>query len=96
MAMFYKNSQGNIINLDNVREIIKNVRTSGIHQIALSTYDIKPEEYKIFERFEDSKTLDRFMDWLWECIEKRVGTEAPYCSYEEFASLQVVSSEQER
>ena len=96
MAMFYRNSQGNIINLDNVREIVKHeditVRernSDKTYKVSEAAYYIKKEVYRALERFADSKTLNRFMGWLWERIEM----EAPYCSFEEFASLRIVSDE---
>ena len=96
MTMFYRNSQGNIINLDNVREIVKHpditVRERNSdkrYKVSEAAYYIEKEVYRTLERFTDSKTLHRFMGWLWERIEM----EAPYCSYEEFASLRVVSDE---
>lgn len=87
--MFYRNSQGNIINLDNVREIVRRVN-SAVYDIQKDKMDtFAAEDYKVLEWLHDSKTLNRFMGWLWERIEM----EAPYCSYEEFASLRIVSDE---
>lgn len=87
--MFYRNSQGNIINLDNVREIVRRVN-SAVYDIQKDKMDtFAAEDYKVLEWLHDPKTLIRFMGWLWERIEM----EAPYCSYEEFASLRVISDE---
>ena len=92
--MFYRNSEGNIINLDNVREIVRRVNSAVYdireNEVAAALYDRRPPEYyELLEWLDDSKTLNRFMGWLWERIEM----EAPYCSYEEFASLRVISDE---
>lgn len=82
MAMFYRNSQGNIINLDNVREIVQRGK--------VIAYDLQAESFKYLQSLDSTEEAAKFMDWLWERIDKRFGTESPYCSYEEFASLQAV------
>lgn len=94
--MYYKNSQGNIINLDNVREIVKRpdvvVRERNperTYKVSEAIYDVQvvgsdPEEYsKTLERLDSPDNLGRFMSWLWFRMEE--GTE--YCSFEEFRSV---------
>lgn len=70
--MFYRNSQGNIINLDNVREIVKladvpvRERNSEYkHRVSEAGYYIDQETYRVLEKFKESKLLDEFMVWLW-------------------------------
>jgi hypothetical protein len=85
--MFYRNSQGNIINLDNVREIVRR-GNSAVYDIQKDKVDaFADENYKVLEWLHDPKTFNEFMGWLWERIEMEI----PYCSYEEFASLRAIS-----
>ncbi len=88
--MYYKNSQGNIINLDNVREIVKRPdivvherNPERAYRVSEAIYDVQKEYSKTLERLDSPDNLGKFMSWLWFQMEE--GTE--YCSFEEFRSV---------
>ena len=83
--MFYRNSQGNIINLDNVREIVKRVNSAVYDIQKVDAFAPDNEDYKVLEWLDDPKTLNEFMDWLWGQIHDEFST----CSFDEFTKKTV-------
>jgi hypothetical protein len=75
--VFYRTSQGHILNLDNISEIyrcniVAHERDGSKHLVHEAAYDptddVSKRAYRVIETFDDEKTLDRFLNWLWTLL----------------------------